>query len=112
MNFMVCLSGGYLVNLEGGFRVYEVDRDLVIPIRKHLGIHELQNCRTVQNVKDAVSENENRVTTIYHADDWPALFDELAYESDRFAWDNRNPEIFLRQNEEAIPEAEVTLDGR
>ncbi len=111
MNYIVALSGGYLVNLEDGFRIYEVDRNLVIPVRKHLGIHDLQNCRTVQNVRDAVAHNENRITTVYHADDWPTLFDALAFKSDNYAWDDRNPVVFIRLNEEAIPEAEVTLDG-
>jgi hypothetical protein len=110
MIYMVALSGGYLVNLEDGFRVYEVDKDLVFPVRKKLGIHTLQNCRTVQNVRDAVAHNENRTRIIFHADEWPELFDILAFQSDEYAWDGRNPEVVIIQNEEAIPEAEVWLD--
>lgn len=108
---MVPVKGGYLATIEG-FWIYEVDIRMLIPVRSNIGIHTLYNCDTLDELVEKVSTADNRIKTVYHADDWPELFDTLALIADKFAWDNRNPEVEISLNEEAVPEAVVWLDGR
>ena len=107
---LVPVKGGYLDTIQG-YWIYEVDTSLLIPVRTNIGIHTLYNCDTLVQLIEKVSVANNRVRHIYHANDWPALFDALAYESDKYAWDGRNPEVEISLNEEAIPEAVVWLNG-
>lgn len=44
--------GSSLCETEDGWILFEVDRDLLIDTkRKHVGISELQNCRTLNDVR-------------------------------------------------------------
>lgn len=107
---MVPVKGGYLATIQG-YWIYEVDTQLLIPVRRHIGVHVLYNCNTLAEVVEKVNANDGRIRTVYHADDWPELFDKLALVADKFAWDDRNPEVEISLNEEAIPEAVIWLDG-
>ncbi len=106
---MVPVKSGYLASIQG-YWIYEVDNRLIIPVRTHIGVHELFNCDTLADLVAKVEVTGDRERKIYGADDFPALFDELAFQSDKFAWDDRNPEVKISLNEEAMPEAEVWLD--
>ncbi len=100
---------GYLATIQG-YWIYEVDNQLIIPVRTHIGIHTLYNCNTLADLVAKVEVSGDREREIISSDTFPELFDELAFQSEKFAWDGKNPEVEISLSEEALPMAIIWLD--
>jgi hypothetical protein len=51
---IVAIKPGYLAVTEDGWYLYEVDKDLIIDVNRSVGVHELQNCRSLNEVRAVV----------------------------------------------------------
>ena len=51
---IVALKPGWLAKTEDGWILYEVDKNLIFDVKKFPSITDLQNCRTLDDVRKLV----------------------------------------------------------
>lgn len=63
---IVPIKGGWLHQTSEGYYLFEVDKTLLIEVDLPAGIHELEKCKTLEEVRSLVQANRNMTIEEYH----------------------------------------------
>ena len=104
---IVCVEPGYLAKVEEGY-LYEVPEDYIIRNRKFPGIASLQNCDTLENVRELLSDAGMENLTLF-GETLGQLLIQIDFLSREDNYPECNPEIQIFQTKESF-KAIVYLD--